>query len=229
MAVGLSRALPSSPISHSFTHPEFEVTIKKGDLFDETGNLVIGFTDTFDTDMIDGIVISRSSVQGQFQERYYNDDTAGLNSELNAALRGQRVIGIESPEVKQRGKLERYPIGTVAVLNEGNRKAFCFAYGQMGNSLLVSCTVDSLWASLTILWAAVREHGQRHPLALPIIGTDMARIGTLGRESLLKMILLSFAAHSRQEEITPSLTLVIHPKDFEKYDMLELRSFIQAL
>ncbi|MFD5512853.1 macro domain-containing protein [Streptomyces sp. NPDC127051] len=229
LASGFFRAAPSSSISHSFSRPEFEITIKRGDLFDEADNLVIGFTDTFDTDMTDGVIISPESVQGQFQTRYYSDNAEGLDSALSAALREHQTASLESRQSKPQGKLARYPVGTVAILPEGDRKLFCFAYGYMGNSLTVSCTVDSLWGSLGALWTAVREQGQRHPLSLPVIGTDMARIGTLSRESLLKIILLSFAAHSRQEEITPSLTLVIHPKDFEKYNLLELRSFIHAL
>lgn len=227
--VGISSATTRDSISHSISHPDCEITVRKGNLFDERGNLVVGFTDTFDTDMSGDVVISRSSVQGQFQSIYYPGTTEELDIKIEQALIGAGALVTEERANKPLGKLTRYPIGSVAILNEPDSRFFCLAYGLMKNTLTVTCDVDSIWVSLGRLWEAVRDHGQREPVHIPVIGTEMARVSSLSRESLLKIILLSFVAHSRREEITKSITVLIHPKDFDKFNMIELRAFLSTL
>ncbi|HVK25548.1 MAG TPA: macro domain-containing protein, partial [Actinokineospora sp.] len=50
VGVGIGRAWPRRVLSRTFDRPDFTVTVKVGDLFDQDTHLVIGFTDTFDTD-----------------------------------------------------------------------------------------------------------------------------------------------------------------------------------
>ena len=65
----------------ALSSPNSVVEIKLGDLFDESGHLVIGANHVFDTEL--GEVIKPSSVQGQFLTRIYGDDrTSALPSLL---------------------------------------------------------------------------------------------------------------------------------------------------
>ncbi|MFG2967090.1 macro domain-containing protein [Streptomyces sp. NPDC048288] len=220
---------PGDRVTHTIPHPNVTISVCRGDLLTEDAHLIIGFTDTFDTDPTDGIVISPSSVQGQFQSRFYANALSHLDSDLVCALQDQEIVSLERRESKARGKLDRYQIGTVATLNLSGKRVFCVAYGRMGNDFMVRSDVDTLWISLSRTWEAVRHHGDLQPVAIPVIGSEMARVTALSRESLLKMIILSFVAHSRQQLVTRSLSVVIHPKDFTDFDMLEIRSFLHSL
>ncbi|EKX62822.1 hypothetical protein STRIP9103_01277 [Streptomyces ipomoeae 91-03] len=222
-------SLPRNRISRDFTHPDITVTVEVGDLFDHRCHLVIGFTDTFDTDTADESLVSRRSVQGQFLHRVYDGDVTTLDARLDEALADVTPVRTEARTEKRLGKLERYPIGTVAVVKDSGRAFFCTAYGRMNNDLMVGCGTEQLWNSLARLWDAVRRHGHRDEVAMPITGSDLARINNMDHASLLKMILLSFVAHSRAQGVCGSLTIVVHPQDYYRIDMLELGVFLRSL
>ncbi len=64
---------------------------------------------------------------------------------------------------------------------------------------------------------------------MPLVGSELARINCLDRESLLKMSLLSFVSRSREELICKDFTVIIHPKDHDKINMLEVEAFLRSL
>ncbi|MEV7357346.1 macro domain-containing protein [Kitasatospora sp. NPDC091276] len=229
LACGALRAVPRTKVSRSFGRPDITVVVKVGDLFDEQSHLVIGFNDVFDTDWTGDVVISRGSVQGQFLDRVYAGDIDQLDSDLSVSLAGFPVQSRETRSSKRAGKLIRYPVGSVAVLSSGEKSYFCSAYGKMENDLTVSSNMDDLWLSLGGLWRAVGRHGRREAIAMPIIGSEMARIDHADREMLVRMILLSFVVNSRERLISKKLTIVIHPDDARRVDMLEMGAFLRVL
>ncbi|MEU5000897.1 macro domain-containing protein [Streptomyces sp. NPDC021622] len=229
LLVGAFHAWPKFEATHNYSHPNFAIQIKCGDIFDERDNVVVGFTDTFDTDMRHRDIISPSSVQGQFETKYYGEDITRLDSEIEDKLTNIPALGRETGASKPRGKLIRYPIGTTIALNSGNIRAFAVAYGFMRNDLRVSCSVDALWKSLTSTWDAVRIHGGLAPISIPVIGSELARIGSLDRTSLIKMIALSFVASSREEIVSRQLTIVVHPKDRQSVNLMDVERFLKSL
>ncbi|MFJ6554510.1 macro domain-containing protein [Streptomyces luteogriseus] len=225
----LLRSIPAHSISRDFTHPSFSITIRVGDLFTESASIVVGFTDVYDTSVSDSDVISPRSVQAQLLGRVYGDDVQSLDTDLRAALRDQPILQTEDEIAKPRGKRERYPIGTVAVLTRENRRIYCVAYSRMSNSLVAKSSVDDLWHSLGNLWSSVAMQGHLDHLAIPILGSDLARVDNLNRESLLRMILLSFVARSREGVVTRDLTVLIHHRNAQDVDMHELQAFLKSL
>ncbi|MFE2299415.1 macro domain-containing protein [Streptomyces sp. NPDC059445] len=225
---GIFHAWPRLTITHAYTYPSCEIRVRVGDIFTEQGNIIIGFTDTFDTDASDGVIIDPRSVQGQFQQKFYAD-TDQLDSELDAALRDTPVATVEAATAKARGKLNRYEVGTVAVLYAGGSRYFATAYGFMRNDYRVSCSVNALWSSLTKAWESVRTHGSLDAVAIPVIGSELARVGALDRNSIVKMIALSFIASTRQEIVSRQLTIVIHPKDRRFVNLIDIDRFLRAL
>ncbi|MEU7921946.1 macro domain-containing protein [Micromonospora zamorensis] len=230
LAYGVARAWPPSPVRRRLKHPDCSVEIIAGDLFDQTeAHLVIGFTDVFDTDTTDDRIIRHDSVQGQFLSRVYDDDLARLDAELEVALASVHPVGMVSRQAKPLGKRARYPLGTVAVLGVPRRLFLCVAYSVMSPDLVAQSGPDELWRGLSRLWSAVHRRGQRGRLAMPVVGTGLARIDTLQRQTLIKMILLSFVAASRQRVVTRELTIVVPPKEFAELDRLELQDFLNSL
>jgi hypothetical protein len=61
------------------------------------------------------------------------------------------------------------------------------------------------------------------------MGSGLARIDTLDRGNLLRLILLSFVAYSRLRIICHELRIVISPGDVRRVDLAGLSDFLQTL
>jgi Domain of unknown function (DUF6430) len=218
------------PVVRRWGNPDVTVKIVVGDLFAQhDAHLVIGFTDTFDTAMIDDRLIAASSVQGQLLYRRYGDDHSRLDAELATALADHQATAVEEPTTKPLGKLVRYPIGTVAVIGRPSHHTFLVAYSRMGNDLVPRSSTDDIWHSLSRLWEAVDRHGRRLPIAMPVVGSGLARIDSLSPQNLAQLILLSYLARSRGSPVTRELRLVIWPGDVDKFDLPEIARFLKRL
>ncbi|MFG3021431.1 macro domain-containing protein [Streptomyces sp. NPDC048254] len=229
LAGGILRSWPRTEVSHEFLHPGFKVSIEVGDLFEQPGHLVIGSNDVFDTDTQDDLLIVHRSVQGQFLRRVYASETTRLDDEIDAALAGALPVRVEDRAAKRAGKLARYPLGTVAVLGSPERRYFLSAYGTMRNDLTVDSGPDQIWSSLGELWHAIHLYARREAVAMPVIGSGLARIDSMDHTSLIKLILLSFVTSSRRSVICKELTIVVLPEDYVRVDMLELATFLRTL
>jgi len=225
VAWAVARAYARSATTFRFHHPDMTVTIRIGDLLDEDAHLVVGFTDTFDTSIVD----DRPALLGQLVERRYGGDHQRLDRELALALGGHTPVAVEKREAKRRGKLTRYPVGTVTVLGPPERHIFAVGYARMGNDLVQRSSVNDVWLGLSNLWDAVYEHGQRLPVAMPVVGSGAPRTNQLGPQSLVKLILLSFVARSREVQFCRELRLVIRPADLRSFDLPEIAAFIRRL
>jgi hypothetical protein len=224
---GTMIALPRRQYSQRFSHPDVEISVVVGDLFEQDGHLIIGMSDTFDTET--PVIIQRGGVQGQLLTRIYGDDLAKLDHELHAALGGSTIVATETPASKPEGKRDRYAIGTVAVLGDVQQHFFCVAYTRMGNNNVAQSSVSDLWQSLCSTWEAVRNRGQLGAVSIPIVGSGLARLSSqISRPDLVRLILLSFLTASRAQIVTSHLRIVIHPKDAEKMDLRELADFLEV-
>lgn len=224
LIVALVLNIPRRSISHSLSSPDTLIEIKVGDLFKEPAHLVIGTNDVFDTEL--GEVIRSSSVQGQFLTQVYSGDQARLDSDIDAALEPLKNKRRGDP-VKKKGKIWRYPIGTTLVLGTSDRRYFLPAYGFMGNDLRVKSTADDIWTSLSNLWEQVRLKGHGLEVAIPVIGSDLARTN-LPRMALIKLIIISFIAASKKDFVAKKLTVIVHPKDLHTVDFSALEDFLET-
>jgi Domain of unknown function (DUF6430) len=222
------RVYPRGHIRHEFHRPDMVITVDVGDLFEQDAHLVVGFADTFDTST-DDRVISNSSVQGQLIDRLYGGDARQLDKELRSALARVTPVATERRQNKRLGNLRRYPVGTVAVVGEPHRRVFGVAYSRMGNDLVAKSTVQEWWLSLSNLWDAIYQHGQNESVAIPLVGSGLARLNFLDRQNLLKMIIMSFVARSRESVVCRELRIVIWPPDLADVDLVEAGAFLRAL
>lgn len=224
LLAAICQNLPTRSISNCLSSPDTEIEIKIGDLFFEKGHLVIGFNDVFDTEL--GEVIRDSTVQGQFLRRIYSNNQSRLDAEIEAALQAHQTNRQLDPD-KNRGRAWRYPIGTAVTLGSYERRYFLLAYGYMNNDLTVASNPDYISTSLDTLWQEVRRKCHGTDVAIPIIGSDLARSG-LSRMQLIKLIITSFILESKRRFITRKLTVMIYPKDLDSIDFYALREFLQS-
>jgi hypothetical protein len=215
-------AWPKNSITRKLPVSDTTIVIGVSDLLDQRGNIIIGCTDVFDTEL--GDLISTSSIQGQFQTRVFPNQER-LDQAISAALAG--VIP-KRDEQKLRGKNDRYPIGTVAVVEAKGNRYFLVAYTRMRNDLRVESDICKLSASLNECWEAIRARGQHEPIHMGIVGSSLARIG-LSRALLLQFIVLSFLDAERKESLTTQLSIHIHKKDADCIDFVDLEAWLGGL
>ena len=98
---------PPTEISRSLPPTNVSVAVRVGDVLAQSGNVVVGAADTFDTQPEDD-VISLASVQGQLLARSFGGDRAILDQLIGASIGSGQTDGS-----KTFGKRSRYPIGTV--------------------------------------------------------------------------------------------------------------------
>jgi hypothetical protein len=215
-------AWPKNTITRKLPASDTRIVIGVGDLLDQRGNIIIGATDVFDTEL--GDIISTSSIQGQFQTKFFPHPES-LDQAITAALTG---ITSRHDEQKLRGKKERYDIGTVAMVEAKGNRFFLLAYTKMRNDMRVESDICKLSFSLNQCWEAIRARGQHEPIHMGIIGSSFARIG-LSRALLLQFIVLSFLDAERKESLTRELRIHIYEKDADCIDFVDLESWLSGL
>ncbi|MFY1670336.1 macro domain-containing protein [Plantactinospora sp. WMMB334] len=210
--------------------PPVSISVISGDLFaHDDAHLVVGFTDTFDTNTRGNVVISSGSVQAQAMRRLFEGDRDLLDRRLRAALHGVPAAGREKRSAKPRGRLIRYPIGTVAVLHQQDRQVFGLAYSRMGNDLIARSSLDDIRTSLDALWHAVYQEGQLRPLAMPVIGSALARVYGVPPTRLLTLIMESFVACTLDRPVARELRIVLRPADLAHVDLEEVARYLDTL
>lgn len=81
--------------------------------------------------------------------------------------------------------------------------------------------------NLDEIWEAIRTCGQCEELAIPIIGSDLART-ELTRLVLIKMIVLSFIAASKEKFASRKLTIVVYPGDLHLVNLFDVNDFLNS-
>lgn len=218
-------------LRHTVSGLHADVVVVRGDLFDQSdANLVVGFTDTFDTSTAQDLVISRDSVQGQLVERVFDGNRRLLDEKLRLGLRAFTATSTESAQDKRRGRRVRYPIGTTVALPVDGRRVFATAYSRLGNDLLARSGPDDLRLSLENLWSAVALHGLFKPVAVPLLGSGLARVVELDRARLATLIIETFVrACRRLPALAPELRIVIRPDALPRTDLSLVEKCLQEL
>ncbi|MFI6763294.1 macro domain-containing protein [Micromonospora sp. NPDC050417] len=217
------RSYPRS-IEETYSKPNTTIRIVEGDLFAQLDNVVVGMTNTFDTQIPH--IINPGSVQGQFLAVVYANDVSALDAELARGL----ISVTPTSQVQKPGKTTRYPIGTVVAIRQARKHYFCVAYGEMNSVNQAQATMDGIWRSLENLWREVRARTNGDPVAIPVIGGGLARLSQiLPAQDSIRFIAMSFMFASRQTRVCDRLDIVVRPQDVERLDMLELQAFLTSL
>jgi hypothetical protein len=213
---------PRTSITRRLAVSDTKITVKIGDVLAHHGNVIVGVTDVFDTNL--GDVIAPRSVQGQFQVRVFpNQDE--LDNTIARSLAGKDHV---VDPAKTQGKNKRYPIGTVVIAKRGDDRYFLSAYSRMGADLQAQSDICKLTNSLEACWTAIRSAGQRNPVHMPVVGSSYARTG-LPRSLLVQFIILSFIDEERKASLTSHLHVYIARDDANDIDFVVLENWLADL
>lgn len=215
---------PKKSLSIVLSESNTRISITVSDILEQKGSIVIGTSDTFDTEL--GEIINANSLQGQLLTKVYQSDKYALDLDISNALKDVAAV---TDSTKTYGKKERYPIGTVASVQRNNNRYFLLAFNKMlPDKKRVSTDIGELWASLSQCWNSIRENGHHGDVHVPIIGFKFARTG-LSCNIIVQLIIMSFVISIRREGIAPSLTVHVHKTDIDNIDFVTLKGWLDCL
>jgi hypothetical protein len=210
--IAIIRSRPKFTVEGKLNNRDISITVTIGDLFKQSGALVISSNTTFDTHISkDGI--SEKSIQGQFTKRLYYGDETQLDKDISFVLQGIQ------PEIlagKKIGKNLKYPIGTTVKLNPKNQTVYMIAIANINEYGVASATYDDLKQALACLWLFIGSRGLKENIVIPVVGTGFSRLPQ-SREEIIREIIKSYIAACSESTFSDKLTIVISPADIEKY------------
>ena len=178
------------------------IEVKIGDLFEETGAVVISANTEFEADVANG-KIAMNSLQGQFTTTYFPGDQSDL---IDAIKNGLGELEGEAP----------YPMGAVIPINTHGKTFYFTAMANLNDEGNAKTTVKDVQKAMASLWGFVRNSGELQELAIPVIGTGRGRVRT-DRKRMVVKIAESFVEGSRDGKISDKLVIVIHPNDAKRF------------
>jgi hypothetical protein len=217
LAYGLKQARPKRSVELVVPYSDSTVRIEFGDLWTKDGCIAIQVNEFFDSQL--GNHVSTNSLHGQFIRDRLRGQPAEFDRLVSLALTGEPF----EPVPRTSGNTRRYQIGTTASVDVGPSRYLLFAFSKTDiNTLKASATVHELWDALAGLWRAATIYSNGDPVSMPLVGGGLSGVGLPAR-SLLAILLISFAYHTKKQKITSKLTIVL-PKDLAtEVDLRELR------
>lgn len=204
---------PVKRITYKYPGQDLSIEVRIDDLFKVNGQKIISTNTTFDTDIENGIISSRS-LQGQFTQRYYAGDLPKLDAELLNGLNGLPFSIIQ----KEAGKMNRYEFGTTVKLKFADQYYYWFAMSDLNRSNNAKTTLKNVTQSLDGLWDFIATKGEKEDTVIPLIGSGLGRL-TTSRKKLIAIIAQSFINASEDNIFSNKLVIVVHPIDVDKSNL----------
>lgn len=208
---GFLKSRPVRFVTSREPKSELRVKVKIGDVFQESGVLIVGTNTTFDTNMNDE-TISSTSIQGKYTDRFFPARVHHLDRQLDAALEAVPVIASRTAEEKPYGKRNVYPMGTVVSIHAGKQKAYFCAMAHFNATKRAQVSDTEFLEALPLLWNGIRDQPGMEDLVCPLLGAKHARLSAT-RLQLLGELVRSLIAANRIEKITDNFTIVITRED----------------
>lgn len=214
LSISLWVGRPRLTVSTRLKNCDIDLEIRVGSLFNLRGAYVVSTNTTFDTDINAGI-ISKNSLQGQLTSKFYSDDIAQLDSDLERLLRELAFEQLAEPRL---GKSKRYPIGTTLKLNKEEKTFYLVAIANLNEHGTVETSFENIQESLSALWKKIESVGNVEPVIIPLVGSGRCRLKQ-SRTDFAKEIINSFIVACCDKKLCEKLIIVISPEDYRKYDI----------
>lgn len=154
------------------------VTVKEGDIFDCVGNenyVVIPVNEYFDT-LVNETIINKSTVHGQFIQKYYKDNHEKLHEEIEASLKANDIRGKEDKRIGSEGYKKRYPLGTCAIIKKDNTNFVLLALTHFDNEDHAYVELSEFGRSISTMCKTLAGKSQDKPVYMPLMGMGLSRL-----------------------------------------------------
>jgi hypothetical protein len=197
-----------------------EVNIKRGDLFKETGVIVIGVNDFFDT-IVDDTHISSRSLHGMMILKHWGGNVGDLDSQIQNGLASNVFESVKRDGI---AKEKRYPLGTSVLVKDSHGKRFLLVALTRTNAVThrthaeLRDLYDAVKGSLTV----ARETANGDPVSLPLMGGGNARIKA-PKQALFNVMLSSILSECLEnEKVSSQINIVLHPNSLKGLNLFAI-------
>lgn len=197
------------------------LSVEVGDLFSKAFGrrrknkniVVIPVESSFDTVVTSGCEtigkprISSRTLHGQWLQRMYacGETPESLDERIASNLNLRGIL----PSAVADGR-NRYPIGTVAVVENDKALFFLLAISDFNELNVTKSCPDAVLAAIGALVDTYDAMGQGLDLYLPLMGTGLSRVGLSHLDSYR---LITGALGNRAQDIHGGMTIVVCPDD----------------
>lgn len=209
---------------YTIKNKDIDITLVVGNIFKEKGAKIIPTNTTFDT-KTEGEFISEKSIQGQFQKKYYKNNLEDFNNLIASKLKG---IPIEKVLIRKKSKNKQYAIGTTIKVEQEGERFYFLAIADVNEYGKPNSNFENLKLSFAKAWEFISEQGHMEPIVMPVLGTGRTGVN-VSRQDVIKEIIFSFVATTRENKISDELKICIHPKDIKNIDFIELQEYLEYL
>ena len=197
------------------------VTIKVGDIFQQSGLKAIAFNEYFDT-QVDNVIIAENSLNGIFIKHHLVETVLELDAHIESyAFDPTEVLATNT--VRTRGKQRRHQIGAICVYKDYLLTAF--SKFDVNNKAVL--TMPEYLEFLINFWDKVNNVYGQNDVSTTIFGSGITRIKghkTISDEDLLKIMLWTFRISEMRFKYPARLTIVIHESKIGKINLLDIKS-----
>lgn len=197
-----------------------EVNIKRGDLFKETGVIVIGVNDFFDT-IVDNTHISSRSLHGMMILKHWGGNVRDLDSQIQNGLASNVFEYVKRDGI---AKEKRYPLGTSVLVKDSHGKRFLLVALTRTNAVThrthaeLRDLYDAVKGSLTV----AREIANGDPVSLSLMGGGNARIKA-PEQALFNVMLSSILSECLEnEKVSSQINIVLHPNSLKGLNLFAI-------
>ncbi|MCK9607621.1 MAG: DUF6430 domain-containing protein [Methylomonas sp.] len=198
-----------------------DVTIKVGDIFQESDFKVIAFNEYFDT-QVDNKIISEGSLNGVFIKEHLDIAVSDLDEHIAAYdFDKDEILGAN--ENRKQGKKLRHQIGSICIYKDYLLTAFT----KFDDSNKALITMPEYLEFLINFWDRVNRVYAQKNVSTPIFGSGITRIQghkNISDEDLLKIMLWTFRISEMRFKYPARLTIIIHKDKIDKINLLDIKS-----
>lgn len=200
-----------------------QVKIFVGDIFNQTGCLkVIPFNERFDT-VVDNVIISEKSLNGQYITRYMAETPEELKQQITNNPRLASLITlIDSP--RQGEVVITYPLGTIVK----NGEYLLTAFSKVNANNEAYHDNRSIWDSLVNMWKEIGIAYAGESVCLPLLGSGITRFvdNNISEQELLELMLYSLKVSGLQLNWNCGISVIIHPNNAKSIDFYGINNFL---
>ena len=198
-----------------------EVNVRRGDIFEQDGVVVIGANDFFDT-VVDDSHISPQSLHGQMIKKFWGGNVHALDCEIEQQLRG---IKYESETRDGVAKEHRYPIGTSIFVADSYGHRFIMV--ALSRTDAKTHRVQSLFKDLPVAihgaLSLARERANGDPVSFPLMGSMNARIKAPEQALFNELLTTIMSECLENNKVSKQINIVLSKNSLKDLNMFQLQ------
>jgi len=200
-----------------------EIEIKRGDIFSFPRNTykVIAFNEFFDTE-VDDKIISRSSLNGQYLNRFYSD-VSELDDKIAQDERMNLKIVNKNVKRALGGKTTRYSLGTVFK----DIDFFLVAFSKFNDKNEAILKLSEYANSLINFWNEVNSLYAQQEVVVPLLGSGITRHKDFNAtyHQLLEVMLWTFKISKVKFKEPSKVTILLQEPHYKRINFYKLKEF----